>query len=212
MKIQAAEFVTSVGVDSPLPGSSLPQVALVGRSNVGKSTLINVLARRTIARAGGKPGTTRLLNVYRIELANRRGRLLIIDLPGYGYARGGTQSNQVFDRLTERYFRQSPEQSPKGSERTGPVGAVLLVDARHPGLENDCAAASWIRELELPSVVVATKIDRLARSARKIALQDHMDALEQTVLPISARSGEGLPAFWSTLLEIANGGTKLRHR
>ena len=79
MKIHTAEFVRSVGADSPLPDPRVPQVSLIGRSNVGKSTLINALARRKIARAGGAPGTTRLLNVYRIVLARRRGELLLID-------------------------------------------------------------------------------------------------------------------------------------
>ena len=203
VKVQAAEFVTSVGIDSPLPTSSLPQVALIGRSNVGKSTLINALARRTIARAGGKPGTTRLLNVYRIELANRRGKLLMIDLPGYGYARGGTTSSHVFDQLTERYFQHKPTQSSNSSEWTRPVGAVLLVDARHPGLDNDRAAAAWLRGLEMPLVVVATKLDRLTRSAWKTTLHAHAEALGQPVLPISSKNGDGLPTFWSALLEIA---------
>ena len=171
MKIQTAEFVTSVGIDSPLPSYHLPQVALIGRSNVGKSTLINTLARRTIARAGGAPGTTRLLNVYHIKLAQNRGRLILIDLPGYGYARGSAASSQIFDRLTERYFHQCPEKSLDQHKGTGPVGAILLVDARHPGLENDCAAATWIGQLNLPMVIVATKIDRLTKSSRKTALQ-----------------------------------------
>ena len=82
MKIQSAEFITTVGLDGPLPVAHLPQIALIGRSNVGKSTLINALAHRKIARAGGAPGTTRLLNVYRIQLASNRAELLLIDLPG----------------------------------------------------------------------------------------------------------------------------------
>ena len=122
MKIHTAEFVTSIGPDSPLPDPRLPQVSLIGRSNVGKSTLINALARRKIARAGGAPGTTRLLNVYRIVLARRRGELLLIDLPGYGYARGGAESTRVFDRLTERYFRRAPEPDAARAGRGGPGG------------------------------------------------------------------------------------------
>ncbi len=204
MKIQTAEFVTSIGIDSPLPSYNQPQVALIGRSNVGKSTLINTLARRTIARAGGKPGTTRLLNVYDIKLAQNRGRLILIDLPGYGYARGGSSSSRIFDRLTERYFHQCPKKSLDQSKKVGPVGAILLVDARHPGLENDCAAATWIGQLNLPMVIAATKIDRLTRSSRNMALQAHMAALGRPVLPVSSKNGDGLPAFWSALLELTS--------
>lgn len=214
MKIQTAEFVTSVGADSLLPDPRLPQVSLVGRSNVGKSTLINALARRRIARAGGAPGTTRLLNVYRIVLARRRGELLLIDLPGYGYARGGAASTQVFDRLTERYFRRRPapagdrpersgDRGPAG--RTGPKGAVLLVDARHPGLANDRNALGWLTGLDVPLVVAATKIDRLARSARRGRLRAHEQALAHPVLPVSAKRGDGLPELWAALLALAGG-------
>ncbi len=212
MKIQTAEFVRSVGADSPLPDPELPQVSLIGRSNVGKSTLINALARRRIARAGGAPGTTRLLNIYRIVLAQRRGELLLIDLPGYGYARGGAESTRVFDRLTERYFRQEPAtgEGPRrpgegGSPPRGPTGAILLVDARHPGLENDRSALAWLTGLDLPIVVAATKIDRLARSARHARLRAHEKALAHPVLPVSAKRGDGLPELWRALLALATG-------
>ena len=213
MKIHTAEFVTSVGPDSPLPDPRLPQVSLIGRSNVGKSTLINALARRRIARAGGAPGTTRLLNVYRIVLARRRAELLLIDLPGYGYARGGAESTRVFDRLTERYFRRDPAPAGEGPGRRdegktpaqGPVGAILLVDARHPGLEKDRNAIAWLRGLELPLVVAATKIDRLSRSARHARLRAHEEALAHPVLPVSAKRGDGLPELWAALLALAAG-------
>ena len=221
MKIQTAEFVTSVGVDSPLPDPRLPQVSLVGRSNVGKSTLINALARRKVARAGGAPGTTRLLNVYRIVLARRRGGLLLIDLPGYGYARGGAESTRVFDRLVERYFGRpaptgggcpgpppgaGPSEPRRGADPAAtraPRGAVLLVDARHPGLENDRNALGWLTALDMPLVVAATKIDRLSRSARHGALRSHEKALGRPVLPLSAKRGDGLSEFWTALLSLA---------
>ena len=214
MKIHTAEFVRSVGADSPLPDPRVPQVSLIGRSNVGKSTLINALARRKIARAGGAPGTTRLLNVYRIVLARRRGELLLIDLPGYGYARGGAESTRVFDRLTERYFRRTPEPDADRAGPGGPIeppapeapmGAILLVDVRHPGLDSDRSALGWLTGLELPLVVAATKIDRLARSARHTKLRAHEKALARPVLPLSAKRGDGLRELWTALLAIADG-------
>ena len=203
MKIQTAEFVTTVGLDGALPVAHLPQIALVGRSNVGKSTLINALAHRKIARAGGAPGTTRLLNVYHIQLASHRGELLLIDLPGYGYARGGSAANRGFDRLTQRFFHPDQHETSDRPGHTGPAGAILLVDARHPGLESDRDALTWLNELHLPLVVAATKADRLKPAARRAALRAHETALGQTVLPISAKLGHGLPAFWTALLGLA---------
>ena len=203
MKIQTAEFVTTVGLDSRLPVTQLPQIALVGRSNVGKSTLINALAHLKIARAGGAPGTTRLLNVYRIQLASNRGELLLIDLPGYGYARGGSAASRGFDRVTERFFHPERHAAPDRPGHTGPAGAILLVDARHPGLESDRNALAWLSELDLPLVVAATKADRLKPSARRGALRAHETALGRTILPISAKRGDGLPTFWRALLELA---------
>jgi len=210
VKIQTAEFVTTVGLDGPLPVAHLPQIALVGRSNVGKSTLINALARRKIARAGGAPGTTRLLNVYHILLASHRGELLLIDLPGYGYTRGGSAANRGFDRLTRRFFHPDGRETSDRPGHTGPAGAILLVDARHPGLESDRDAMTWLSELNVPLVVAATKVDRLRPSARRAALRAHETALGRTILPISAKLGDGLPAFWTALLEIVGSSSSLR--
>ena len=203
MKVQVAEFVTSVGPRSPLPVAPLPQVALVGRSNVGKSTLVNALAHRKIARAGGAPGTTRLLNIYRLELARHRGALLLVDLPGYGYARGRNAAAREFEALTGRYFRPEATAAPDRPGRVGPAGAVLLVDGRHPGLENDRDALGWLIGLDLPVIVAATKMDRVKRSARAGARQQHEAALGRPVLPISATRGDGLDRFWTAVLELA---------
>lgn len=203
MKIQSAEFVTSVGPKSPLPVAHLPQVALVGRSNVGKSTLINALARRKIARAGGAPGTTRLLNVYHIELARHRGELLLIDLPGYGFARGRDAAAREFEQLTGRFFEPSPDAAADRPGQVGPAGAVLLVDGRHPGLDNDREALDWLLGLGLPLLVAATKMDRVKPSARVRTLKQHETALGQRVWPVSAKVGTGLGPFWTALLQMA---------
>jgi len=204
MKLLSAEFVTSVGPASPLPVAQLPQVALVGRSNVGKSTLINALARKKIARAGGAPGTTRLLNVYRFELAKNRGDLLLIDLPGYGYARGRDAAAQEFSELTGRYFQADQrEEEIDRPGQVGPAGAVLLVDGRHPGLDRDREALEWLISLDLPMIVAATKMDRLKRSQRLKVVKQHETALGTDVLPISAPKWYGLGLFWIALLGLA---------
>ncbi|MBM41300.1 MAG: ribosome biogenesis GTP-binding protein YsxC [Acidobacteria bacterium] len=204
MKLLSAEFVTSVGPASPLPVTQLPQVALVGRSNVGKSTLINALAKKKIARAGGAPGTTRLLNVYQFELAKNRGNLLLIDLPGYGYARGRDAAAQEFAELTGRYFQADlREEELDRPGQVGPAGAVLLVDGRHPGLDRDREALEWLIGLDLPMIVAATKMDRLKRSQRLKVVKQHETALGTGVLPISAPKGDGLGPFWMALLGLA---------
>ncbi len=110
MKVLAAGFVTSVAADGTgIPTDGLPQVALAGRSNVGKSSLINALARRKIARTSAAPGKTRLANIYRIEVEGARGPgrtgLYLVDLPGYGYARGGADSAAELRAVAEVYLR-----------------------------------------------------------------------------------------------------------
>ena len=185
------EFVRSAASVEGLPSDGLRELALVGRSNVGKSTLINALARQRVARAGAAPGTTRLANVYRVTEGGLP-PFYLVDLPGYGYARGGDASAREFDALTRAYFR-----------REG-VNALLLVDARHPGLAQDVAAWRWVRTAVVDPAVVATKIDKLARGERIRAMRLWESVLEDSVLPVSAATGEGLKDLWTLIDRLLN--------
>src|SRR3954465_1164468 len=146
-----ASFVTSAVGAGDFPRDRLPELAMVGRSNVGKSSLINALVRQPLARTSATPGKTRLANFFRV----RRGTAAafhLVDLPGYGYARGGDASAREFQVLTEAYFARAFDSGPAagGTERgEGPeasgwkpiaIGVLLLVDSRHPGLESDLEA------------------------------------------------------------------------
>jgi GTP-binding protein len=175
-----------------LPQDALPEVALVGRSNVGKSSLINALTRRQVARTSAAPGKTRLANVYRVQRGS--GPLLyLVDLPGYGYARGGKASAREFDELTREYFG-----------REAHVSALLLIDARHPGLATDLAAWDWLKHAVAAAAVVATKIDKLSRGERIRAMRELESVVEDAVLPASAVTGEGLDELWKLIDRLAN--------
>ncbi len=251
MKVLSAEFVTSAADARGIPRDPLPQIALVGRSNVGKSTLINALAGRTIAHTSAKPGKTRLANLYRLHVQGGRAdasgalaswRFYLVDLPGYGYATGGKAALEQFAAVTEAYFsgasprgpREGPEGSAEGAperERAGvppmpglrraspkqsegggprerwkmPARAVLqIVDARHPGLDADLAARTWIDTLGVPVRIVATKMDKLSRSARARAAREIERHLNAPVLPVSADTGEGLDDLWTHIVKLAS--------
>jgi len=186
-----------------LPRDPLPQLALVGRSNVGKSTLINALARQKVARTSAAPGKTRLLNLYLVRLQGRPlDRLYLVDLPGYGYARGGEVSRDSFDVLVGEYFEQpTAAESPHGTP-AGPTATLLLVDARHPGLEADVAALAWLARHGRPVVVVATKVDKLSRAERTRATRGWQAALNVPILPVSAVTGEGLEELWTQISKL----------
>jgi GTP-binding protein len=185
-----AEFVTSAASAGGFPRDRLPEVAMVGRSNVGKSTLINALVKRTVARTSAAPGKTRLANYYRVQPDGGRA-FYLVDLPGYGYARGGDPAAEEFRRLAEQYF-----------DRDGARGALLLVDARHPGLEADLAAWEWLQAQPLPKAVVATKVDKLTR-AERARHSRQLDSLYQgPVRLVSAHSGEGLEELWKLIVKL----------
>jgi GTP-binding protein len=186
VKIEAS-FVTSAAGAGGLPQDGLAEVALVGRSNVGKSSLINALARRRIARTSAAPGKTRLANVYRLARGNAA-PFYLVDLPGYGFARGGSEG---FDELTAAIFARNP-------------AALLLVDLRHPGLESDRAAWEWASTTAVNAAVVATKIDKLPRGERIRAMRQHESVFDASVLPVSAVTGEGLDELWNLIDSLVN--------
>ena len=197
MKVLSAEFVTSASASGKgIPGDGLPQVALAGRSNVGKSSLLNALTRRRLARTSAAPGKTRLVNVYRVELEGAAGpgrtALYLIDLPGYGYARGGADAAAELKAVAEGYLR---------SDR--PRHVLLLVDSRHPGLESDRQAAAWLASLGADTRVVATKIDKLTRPERARNLTALGNMFGTAAMPVSATSGEGLDELWRMIARIA---------
>ena len=173
------------------PRDDLGEVALVGRSNVGKSSLINALLRQRLARTSGAPGKTRLVNIYRVAHGDGPS-LYLVDLPGYGYARGGHDAAAQFEALTREYF---------GRER---AAAILLVDSRHPGLDADRAAWAWMHPAATELAIVATKIDKLSRAERTRALTQLETAFENSVLPFSAVTGEGLDELWKLIDRLAS--------
>lgn len=193
MKI-TAEFIRSAASAADLPVDSLPELAMVGRSNVGKSSLINALLRQRMARTSAAPGKTRLANIYQV----RRGSappFILVDLPGFGFARGGPNE---FEALTQAYF---------GGTGRPSVSALLLVDVRHPGLSNDRQAWTWLRSAAGDSAIVATKIDKLPRGQRIRAVRELESVLEGSVLPVSAVTGEGLDELWKLIDRLLNSQT-----
>ena len=187
MTSTSAQFVLSAASASDFPTTGVREIALVGRSNVGKSSLINALVQKTIARTSAAPGKTRLANFYLVE------NFYLVDLPGYGYARGGQDAAREFEQLSAAYFRLEP-----GSRRRL-AGILHLIDARHPDLQPDADAHDWLQRTTLPIAIVATKVDKLTRAARTINLKALESSYDTIVLQESASKGEGLANIWTLL-------------
>jgi GTP-binding protein len=199
----AAEFVTSAAGAGDFPRERLPELAMVGRSNVGKSSLINALVRRQLARTSAHPGKTRLANFFRVQRGSTP-PFHLVDLPGYGYARGGDASAREFQRLTEAYFGRATDH---GHGRSVAIGVLLLVDSRHPGLESDLEAWHWLtsspvaRGLALTGVV-GTKVDKLTRAERTRHAREFESLFQTPVLLVSAQTGEGLDELWKMIARL----------
>jgi GTP-binding protein len=188
---------------------------MVGRSNVGKSSLINALVRQRVARTSAAPGKTRLANIYRVG-RGAAAPLYLVDLPGYGYARGGVGSAREFAELTRAYFvrglappdvdtlRRDVRVEPGATSTGSSIAALLLVDARHPGLSSDTEAWQWLQSAVERCHVVATKIDKLTRGERIRALGELQSVFVDAVLPVSAVTGEGLDELWKLIDKLAN--------
>ncbi len=171
---------------------------MVGRSNVGKSSLINALVKQKIARTSAAPGKTRLANYYLIGSGLRaRGswpqEMYLVDLPGYGYARGGAESVEAFEQLTQAYF------DPSTRERRKIAGVLQLIDSRHPDLPQDEAGYAWLLAVQAPVAIIATKFDKLNRSEQARTLRALKESYDSPVLPVSAFKGDGLDEIWKLL-------------
>jgi len=197
VRILGAEFVTSASRASDLPRSPLPELAFAGRSNVGKSSLINAIAGRTLARTSAAPGKTRLANYYAIR--PDKGRAFhLVDLPGYGYARGDREGG-TFENLAREYF--FGEQGDAGEPRGAIAGVLLLVDARHPGLDADLVSHAWFSAQGPPVCLVATKVDKLSRNERQRSARALADTFGQAALMTSVLTGEGIEDIWTWILQ-----------
>jgi len=187
----SAEFVTSATGPGDFPKDWLPEIALVGRSNVGKSSLLNALVRRPVARTSAAPGKTRLVNFYRVKI-NLQKAFYLVDLPGYGYVRGAKNAG-TFGDLVEAYFT-----------RTTVKGVLLLIDARHPGLEVDQIAWNWINEKTVQKIIIATKADKLTRAMRVRHTKELESLYKCPLRLVSIQSGEGLEGLWKLIVKLKN--------
>ena len=192
MNLQKAEFLTSVTDLSKLPGDGLPQIAFSGKSNVGKSSVINrILNRKNFARVGETPGKTVHINFFRID-----GRAYFVDLPGYGYAKVPKAEKERWGKLMEQYF-SVPERISLG---------VLIVDARHKPTADDVTMCEYFKASSGAFVVVANKLDKLKKSE----LEPNMALIRQTLalpeeirlIPFSAEKGTGRDELLRIILTV----------
>lgn len=195
MLVKAAALERVAYTLADLPRDGLPEIAFLGRSNVGKSSLINrLLGRKRLAYTSSTPGKTRALYFYRVNDA-----FYFVDLPGYGYARAGKKEQQAWAALIERYL-----------EKRDPLcGAVHIVDCRHRPSEEDLLMARWLRFHRLATITVASKADKLSRGAQAQQLPAIRARLElektEELIPFSARTGAGRERLWGALSVLLKG-------
>jgi GTP-binding protein len=182
VKIRSAEFVTSVGPTTTEIPSDLPQIAFSGRSNVGKSSLINTLLRRTrnkLAHVSGRPGKTQTINFFRVN-----DRFYLVDLPGFGFAKVPKKLQDEWRTLIEGYLERDD----------GPRGIVHLLDMRRGATDLDLQMLDYLAGLGLPTLVVLTKSDKLGTQQRRKTVEQVLKRLgldREQVLPFSSKNGDG---------------------
>ncbi len=193
--VNRAELRVSAGRTDQFPKDAVPQIAFSGRSNVGKSSLINcLLGRKSLARVSGTPGKTVTINFYDVDK-----KLFLVDLPGYGYARRSGDKRQVFSSLTDSYFTANPL-----GDRLRLV--VQLVDSRVGPTDDDTMMMQWLLDNGIPFIVALTKTDKL--KPRELA--EILDNLQHEffrdvsveVIPFSSVTREGKDALWERILRV----------
>lgn len=187
MKIIKAEFVTSAVSPKQFPNQPLPEIAFIGRSNVGKSSLINSLVnRKKLVKTSATPGKTQMINFFNINDA-----WMLADLPGYGFAKVPPQVQKKWQVLIEDYLR----------ERERLESVVLIVDIRRKPTELDLVMRDWLEDVELDYVVVATKSDKLSQTERKLQMNKIKKEFggdgARTVLMYSSKNNHGRKELWN---------------
>ncbi len=192
MVIKTVELETVCGVTSVIPDTPFAEVAFAGRSNVGKSSLINALMnRKALAHISSKPGKTQTINFYNINNC-----MYLVDLPGYGYATANVEVKAQWGRMIENYLHVSKQ-----------LAAVfLLIDIRHDPTDNDQMMYQWIKSQGYKPIIIATKMDKITKSK----LKAHLDAIhkvlepdgELTILPFSSLTKEGREKIWAIIDEL----------
>ena len=180
MIIKDAEYVTSI-VSKKLFNGNSPEIAIAGRSNVGKSSFINMLTcRKKLARSSSEPGRTRMLNYFSVN----KGEFFLVDLPGYGYAKVTDKEKDQWKELIEYYFQQSKNLR----------FVFLIVDIRHDPSDLDLQLAEYLEYYQIPFAVIATKVDKLSKEGRRKALPPIASAFKKDIseiILVSALSGIG---------------------
>jgi GTP-binding protein len=192
VKVLRAEWEATAAGPEGWPRDGLPEVAFLGRSNVGKSSLLNrLVGRRRLARTSATPGKTRLLHFFRVE-RERRPALLLVDLPGYGWARVSRRERGAWRDMVEGYLGSRP-----------PLRCcVLLQDVRRDPGEDETLLIDWLAERGIPVIVAVTKVDKLKRGARAKRMDELRRGLGESataVLATSAQAGEGVDALWKAI-------------
>lgn len=189
MVIKKVNLDIVIGVTSAIPDTEFPEVAFAGKSNVGKSSLINALMnRKSYARTSSQPGKTQTINFYNINDA-----MYLVDLPGYGYANASPAVKAKWGKMIEKYLRQSANLKQ----------VFLLVDIRHDPSENDKMMYNWIVDNGFRPVIIATKLDKLKRSQ----IANHVKAVraglglkeDDILIPFSSQTKQGLDELWNTI-------------
>lgn len=188
MIVRSAEFVISAVKQSQYPEGGMREIALIGRSNVGKSSLLNkLLGRRHLARTSSQPGKTQTINFFRIN-----DQFFLVDLPGYGYAKVAKTVKDAWGPMLEEYFMKRSE-----------LALVLvLVDLRHPPTKLDVAMIEWLRHIDRPFLIVATKADKLSRGgqAKNAAMiVKELGVSASTLIMTSAETGLGIEKVWESI-------------
>lgn len=185
MKIKSAEFIKSAKAPSQYPGPSFPEVAFAGRSNVGKSTLINVLAnRKKLAATSSTPGKTRLINFFLLN-----GSLGFVDLPGYGFAKVPLETRKEWGPMVEDYLRN----------RSNLKLVVLLIDGRRTPSEGDLQLVDWLKAFGNDFLIVVTKADKLSRNEQNkqaAVIRKALGIEQRDLIFFSAKTGAGKDSVW----------------